>query len=92
MGARPANTADAASMPPDGEKVDDPLQMYLTDIFTISLNLAGVPGISIPCGFTEAGLPVGLQVIGRHFDEESILKISHAYEQDTEWHKRKPNL
>ena len=75
-----------------GEKVEDPLQMYLTDIFTISLNLAGVPGISIPCGFTESGLPVGLQVIGRHFDEESILKIAHAYEQDTEWHKRKPEL
>jgi len=75
-----------------GEKMEDPLQMYLTDIFTISVNLAGVPGISIPCGFTSANLPVGLQIIGKHFDEETILKAAHAYEQSTEWHKRKPNL
>ncbi len=75
-----------------GEKIEDPLQMYLTDIFTISVNLAGVPGISIPCGFTTGGLPVGLQMIGRHFDEESVLKVAYAYEQDTEWHKRKPIL
>ncbi|MBI5049351.1 MAG: Asp-tRNA(Asn)/Glu-tRNA(Gln) amidotransferase subunit GatA [Nitrospirae bacterium] len=75
-----------------GEKTADPLQMYLSDIFTISVNLAGVPGISIPCGFTSDNLPVGLQIIGRHFDEETILKIAYAYEQDTEWHKRKPVL
>jgi aspartyl-tRNA(Asn)/glutamyl-tRNA(Gln) amidotransferase subunit A len=75
-----------------GEKTADPLQMYLTDIFTISVNLAGVPGISVPCGFTSGGLPVGLQVIGKHFDEESILKTAYAYEQSTEWHKRKPSL
>ncbi len=75
-----------------GEKADDPLQMYLSDIFTISVNLAGVPGISIPGGFTRDGLPVGLQLIGRHFDEETILKVAYAYEQSTEWHKRKPNL
>jgi len=75
-----------------GEKTDDPLQMYLADIFTISVNLAGVPGISIPCGFTSNSLPIGLQLIGRHFDEETILKASYAYEQSTEWHKRKPNL
>jgi aspartyl-tRNA(Asn)/glutamyl-tRNA(Gln) amidotransferase subunit A len=75
-----------------GEKMADPLQMYLTDIFTISVNLAGVPGISVPCGFTSSGLPVGLQIIGKHFDEESVLKVAHAYEQDTEWHKRRPNL
>lgn len=75
-----------------GEKIADPLQMYLSDIFTISVNLAGVPGISIPCGFTSNNLPVGLQLIGRHFDEESILKIAYAYEQATKWHKRKPNL
>jgi aspartyl-tRNA(Asn)/glutamyl-tRNA(Gln) amidotransferase subunit A len=75
-----------------GEKVDDPLQMYLTDIFTISVNLSGLPGISIPCGFTSSGLPVGLQIIGKHFDEESILRVAYAYEQGTEWHKRKPNL
>jgi aspartyl-tRNA(Asn)/glutamyl-tRNA(Gln) amidotransferase subunit A len=75
-----------------GEKTKDPLQMYLSDIFTISVNLAGVPGISVPCGFTSQGLPVGLQIIGRHFDEESILKTAYAYERSTEWHKRKPDL
>ena len=75
-----------------GEKTDDPLQMYLADIFTISVNLAGVPAISIPCGFTTINLPVGLQLIGEHFDEETLLKASYAYEQSTEWHKRKPDL
>jgi aspartyl-tRNA(Asn)/glutamyl-tRNA(Gln) amidotransferase subunit A len=75
-----------------GEKMEDPLQMYLTDIFTISVNLAGVPGISVPCGFTSDNLPVGLQIIGKHFDEETILKTAYAYEQSTEWHKRKPEL
>ncbi len=75
-----------------GEKMEDPLHMYLNDIFTISLNLAGVPGISVPCGFTPANLPVGLQIIGKHFDEETILKTAYAYEQSTEWHKRKPEL
>lgn len=75
-----------------GEKIGDPLQMYLADIFTISVNLAGVPGISIPCGFASGNLPVGLQLIGRHFDEETLLRVSYAYEQATEWHKRKPGL
>jgi aspartyl-tRNA(Asn)/glutamyl-tRNA(Gln) amidotransferase subunit A len=75
-----------------GEKTEDPLQMYLSDIFTISVNLAGVPGISIPCGFTTNNMPVGMQIIGKHFDEESILKVAFAYEQSTEWHKRRPNL
>jgi aspartyl-tRNA(Asn)/glutamyl-tRNA(Gln) amidotransferase subunit A len=75
-----------------GEKTADPLQMYLADIFTISVNLAGVPAISIPCGFTSNNLPIGLQLIGKHFDEETLLKASYAYEQSTEWHKRKPNL
>ncbi len=75
-----------------GEKTADPLQMYLSDIFTISVNLAGVPGISIPCGFTSNNLPIGLQLIGKHFDEESILKVAYAYEQTTEWHKREPDL
>jgi len=75
-----------------GEKTDDPLQMYLSDIFTISANLGGVCGVSIPCGFTSAAkpLPIGLQIIGKPFGEETILKIAHAYEQTTEWHKRKP--
>jgi aspartyl-tRNA(Asn)/glutamyl-tRNA(Gln) amidotransferase subunit A len=75
-----------------GEKSADPLQMYLSDIFTISVNLAGVPGISIPCGFARDNLPIGLQLIGKHFDEESLLKVAYAYEQATEWHKRRPNL
>ena len=70
-----------------GEKTDDPLQMYLSDIFTISANLAGIPAISIPCGFTDGKLPVGLQILGKHFDEERILQTAYAYEQATEWHK-----
>ncbi len=75
-----------------GEKTADPLQMYLSDIFTISINLAGVPAISLPCGFTKSGLPIGLQLIGRHFDEEAIIKAAYAYEQSTGWHKRRPAL
>jgi aspartyl-tRNA(Asn)/glutamyl-tRNA(Gln) amidotransferase subunit A len=75
-----------------GEKTEDPLQMYLADIFTISVNLAGVPGISVPCGFTSGGLPIGLQLIGKHFDEETLLRASSAYEQSTDWHKRRPAL
>ncbi|MBA4149093.1 MAG: Asp-tRNA(Asn)/Glu-tRNA(Gln) amidotransferase subunit GatA [Verrucomicrobia bacterium] len=76
-----------------GEKSDDPLQMYLSDIFTISCNLAGIPGISIPCGFTaNPKLPIGLQLLGKPFGEETILKIAHAYEQSTDWHKQKPAL
>lgn len=75
-----------------GDKVEDPLQMYLSDIFTISVNLAGVPAMSVPCGFDSQGLPVGLQIIGKHFDEETILKAGHAYEGSTQWHKRRPGL
>jgi aspartyl-tRNA(Asn)/glutamyl-tRNA(Gln) amidotransferase subunit A len=74
-----------------GEKVDDPLQMYLSDIFTLSLNLAGVCGISIPCGFA-AGLPIGLQVLGNAFQESTILRVARAYERATEWHLARPNL
>jgi aspartyl-tRNA(Asn)/glutamyl-tRNA(Gln) amidotransferase subunit A len=74
-----------------GEKVDDPLQMYLSDIFTLSVNLAGICGISIPCGFAD-GLPVGLQIMGKPFAEETILRVAYAYEQATEWHKRRPAL
>ena len=73
-----------------GEKTTDPLQMYLSDIFTISCNLAGLPGISLPCGFSDSGLPIGLQFMGNHFDEATVLKAAHAYEQSTDWHKRKP--
>lgn len=75
-----------------GEKVDDPLLMYLSDIFTIPCNLAGLPGLSIPCGFSQSGLPIGLQIIGNHFQEEIILKIAYAFEQHTDFHRRKPNL
>ena len=76
-----------------GEKSDDPLQMYLSDIFTISCNLAGICGLSLPCGFTKSPkLPIGLQLLGKPFGEETILKIAHAYEQSTAWHKEKPPL
>ena len=75
-----------------GEKSSDPLQMYLSDIFTISVNLAGIPGISLPCGFTSTNLPIGLQLLGKHFDEGSILHAAFAYEQATEWHTRRAKL
>ena len=75
-----------------GEKVNDPLQMYLTDIFTISANLAGICGISLPCGFTQAGLPVGLQILGKPSGEATVLRIAHAFEQATPWHKQRPVL
>ncbi|MDO8446193.1 MAG: Asp-tRNA(Asn)/Glu-tRNA(Gln) amidotransferase subunit GatA [Deltaproteobacteria bacterium] len=75
-----------------GEKTADPLQMYLSDIFTISVNLAGVPAISLPCGFTGSNLPIGLQIIGKGFDEETVLRAAHSYEQATEWHKKRANL
>ncbi len=76
-----------------GERSDDPLKMYLADIFTIAANLAGICGISIPCGFGQAegrDLPVGLQLLGKPFEEASLLKIAHAYEQSTDWHKMTP--
>ena len=75
-----------------GAKGDDPLQMYLSDIFTISANLAGVPAISIPCGFSQDGLPIGLQLIGRPFEEETLLRAAYAYEQSTQWRAKKPNI
>ena len=76
-----------------GEKSADPLQMYLSDIFTISCNLAGNCGISLPCGFTkEPKLPIGLQILGKPFGEETLLRIAHAYEQATGWHKERPSL
>ena len=71
-----------------GEKTADPLTMYLSDIFTISVNLAGLPALALPCGFDAAGLPIGLQVIGRPFEEAAVLRIGHAYEQATTWHTR----
>ncbi len=75
-----------------GEKLSDPLSMYLSDIFTISANLAGIPAISVPCGFTKGGLPVGLQILAKPFDEETIFRAAYTYEQNTQWHTRKPKL
>jgi aspartyl-tRNA(Asn)/glutamyl-tRNA(Gln) amidotransferase subunit A len=75
-----------------GEKIDDPLTMYLSDIFTLSANLAGIPGMSIPCGFSKHGLPIGLQLMAKHFNEEMLFKIAYNFEQATDFHKRKPNI
>jgi aspartyl-tRNA(Asn)/glutamyl-tRNA(Gln) amidotransferase subunit A len=75
-----------------GEKVDDPLKMYLSDIFTLSANLAGIPGISVPCGFSSDGLPIGLQLMGKHFDEGKLLKVAYNYEKATDFHTKKPML
>jgi aspartyl-tRNA(Asn)/glutamyl-tRNA(Gln) amidotransferase subunit A len=73
-----------------GEKGDDPVQMYLSDIYTISTNLAGLPGMSLPCGFGQGGMPVGLQIIGRWFDEARMLNVAHQYQRVTDWHTRLP--
>ena len=75
-----------------GEKVDDPLQMYLSDIYTIPVNLAGTCAMSLPCGFSASGLPIGMQLIGKPFDEATILRTGHAFEQATAWHNRRPEL
>jgi aspartyl-tRNA(Asn)/glutamyl-tRNA(Gln) amidotransferase subunit A len=75
-----------------GEKADDPLQMYLSDVFTTPSSLAGVPGISIPCGFTKDGLPIGLQIIGKVLDETTVLRTAWAFEQATDHHTRKAPL
>jgi aspartyl-tRNA(Asn)/glutamyl-tRNA(Gln) amidotransferase subunit A len=75
-----------------GEIVDDPLTMYLSDIFTLSANLAGIPGLSVPCGFSSKGLPIGLQIMGRHFEEGTLLKIGYNLEQATDFHTRRANL
>ncbi len=75
-----------------GERVNDPLAMYLSDIFTISANLAGIPALSIPCGFTKERLPVGLQIIGKSFDEQMLFRVGYAYQQATTWHKQLPAI
>jgi len=75
-----------------GEKSDDPLAMYLCDVLTVTLNLAGLPGVSVPCGFTKGGLPVGLQVIGKAFDEETVLRVARAFERETDFHRRQAPL
>jgi aspartyl-tRNA(Asn)/glutamyl-tRNA(Gln) amidotransferase subunit A len=75
-----------------GERVADPLQMYLADVFTVSANLAGLPAVSVPCGFTTDRLPVGLQLTGRRFDEATLLRVADAYERDTEWSRQVPPI
>ncbi|WP_085993293.1 Asp-tRNA(Asn)/Glu-tRNA(Gln) amidotransferase subunit GatA [Oceanobacillus senegalensis] len=75
-----------------GENIDDPLTMYANDILTIPVNLAGVPGISVPCGFNEEGLPIGLQIIGKHFDESTVYRTAHAFEQATDYHTKRPQI
>ena len=77
---------------PIGDKSDDPLAMYLSDVYTVSCNLAGIPGISVPCGFTKAGLPIGLQLLAAPFEEDKLLQIARMYESTTEWHTRRPTL
>ncbi|MDD2702409.1 MAG: Asp-tRNA(Asn)/Glu-tRNA(Gln) amidotransferase subunit GatA [Candidatus Omnitrophica bacterium] len=74
------------------ERIEDPLKMYLSDLYTISANLAGIPGISIPCGFTKSGLPVGLQILAGSFREETLFRAAYTYEQSTPWHLQKPEL
>ena len=75
-----------------GEVMEDPLTMYLSDIYTISANLAGIPGMSVPCGFSENGLPIGLQILGPHFNESMLLKVAYNFEQATDFHTKKPRL
>ena len=89
--------ADVVAMPTSpgaafrlGERIDDPLQMYLADVFTVSANLAGLPAISVPCGFTADRLPIGLQLTGRRFDEATLLRLADAYEREAPWHTQEP--
>jgi aspartyl-tRNA(Asn)/glutamyl-tRNA(Gln) amidotransferase subunit A len=82
-------TAPTAAFP-IGAKADDPVQMYLNDIFTVAANLTGMPAMSLPCGFTANGLPIGLQLQGNHFDEARLLDIAHRFQQATDWHLRRP--
>jgi aspartyl-tRNA(Asn)/glutamyl-tRNA(Gln) amidotransferase subunit A len=75
-----------------GEKVDDPVAMYLADILTVSANLAGIPGLALPCGFTQNNLPVGMQLLGLHFSENLLFKVGKDFQAITDYHKRRPNL
>jgi len=77
---------------PIGARVDDPVAMYLSDVLTTAVNLAGLPGLSVPCGFDGAGLPIGLQLIGRAFDEATLLGVAAAYQRATDWHRRRPDV
>ena len=73
-----------------GEKTDDPVKMYLSDVLTIPCNIAGLPGISVPCGFSSGGLPIGIQVLGKPFEEETVIHAAHAYEQHAKWYEKRP--
>jgi aspartyl-tRNA(Asn)/glutamyl-tRNA(Gln) amidotransferase subunit A len=75
-----------------GDKVSDPLSLYLEDLYTVTANLAGIGGISVPCGFTKSGLPIGLQIQAAPFEEERCLRAAHLYQQATDWHNRRPKL
>lgn len=75
-----------------GEKTNDPVQMYLSDIYTLAVNLAGLPAMSLPAGFTQQGRPVGMQLIGRYFAEAQLLGAAHQFQQVTDWHTRAPVL
>lgn len=75
-----------------GANTDDPLQMYLADVLTISANIAGITGLSVPCGFDDKGLPIGLQILGKSFDETTVLQVGHTYERAHDWHTRRPTL
>ena len=75
-----------------GEKTQDPIKMYLSDVLTIPCNIAGLPGISVPCGFSSDGLPIGIQVLGKPFDEETVIQVAHAYEQSTNWRENRPEI
>src|SRR5262249_28128504 len=84
-------TAPTAAFP-IGAKADDPVQMYLNDIFTVAANLTGSPALSIPCGFDRKGLPIGLQLQGNYFTEARLLDVAHRFQQATDWHKRIPRM
>jgi aspartyl-tRNA(Asn)/glutamyl-tRNA(Gln) amidotransferase subunit A len=87
--AGPVTTSPAFKI---GEKVDDPLAMYLVDLYTVSANLAGVGGISIPCGFSKTGLPIGLQLQGPPLAEEKLLRAAHMFQAATDWHTKRPGI
>ena len=78
--------------PKFGELISDPVQLMLSDVYTLTQNIAGIPSLALPCGFTESGLPIGMQIMGKMFSEETILQAGFAYQQATDWHKRKPKL
>ena len=81
---------------PIGDRTDDPVRMYLVDVYTLPVNMAGLPAMSVPCGFvssnTSPGLPVGLQLIGPHLSEPNLLNIAHTYQQATDWHRERPEI